>query len=152
MRRWLPWLVLAPVLVLALVVGTRSGGGHQSVDSRVRSITSEIRCPECESQSVADSNATASVALRDEVRRRVEAGQSDKEILSFVVSKYGEQLLLKPKATGLASLVWVLPVMVLVLGAAALGAVFLRRRERPVVTATDADRVLVERARRQAAR
>jgi cytochrome c-type biogenesis protein CcmH len=147
----LPWLVLAPVLVVALTVGMSSAGGHESLDSRVRGITSQIRCPECESQSVADSNATASVALRDEVRRRVVAGQSDETIYSFVVGKYGEQILLKPKSTGISGLVWVLPVAVLICALAGLAAVFRRRSAQSPATASDADRVLVERARRGSA-
>ena len=151
MRRWLAWLVLAPVLMVAIAVGTRGGGGHESVDSRVRHITTQIRCPECESQSVADSNATASVALRDEVRRRVTAGQSDHEIIGFVVSKYGEQILLKPRSNGVAGLVWALPVMAMVGALALLIAVFRRRASRRPATATDEDRVLVERARRRMA-
>jgi cytochrome c-type biogenesis protein CcmH len=151
MRRSLPWLLLVPVLLVALVVGTRGGGGPRSVDQRVRSISSQIRCPECESQSVADSNATASVALRDEVRRRVEAGESDKQIFSFVVSKYGEQILLKPRSSGVPGLVWAIPVVAFVIALAGLTAVFRRRTSRLPATATDEDRVLVERARRRQA-
>ena len=149
MKRWLPWLALATVLIVALAAGRSSGSGHESVDGRVRGITSEIRCPECESQSVADSNATASVALRDEVRRRVVAGQSDKTIYAFVVGKYGEQILLKPKATGISGVVWVLPVAVLICALAGLVTVFRRRAARSPSTASDEDRVLVQRARRR---
>lgn len=143
-RRWLPWAVMAVLAVVVLVVAT--GGGDPTPEERVRALEGTIRCPTCKGQSVRESAAPASQAVRAEIQRRVAAGESDGEIRAFLVSRYGESILLRPPASGVAGLVWALPVVLVVVGAAGLALLF--RRWRPVpVEVTDDDRVLVERAR-----
>ena len=150
MRRWAPWAALAAVLLVALAAGTGGDGGPKPVAERVDSITEGIRCPTCRSQSAADSDAPAARAIRTEVERRLRAGQGDAEIRAYFVSKYGKDILLTPEGTGVAALVWVLPVAALVGAAAALAVAF--RRWRAAGTATGPpsaeDRDLVERALR----
>jgi cytochrome c-type biogenesis protein CcmH len=127
MRRWLPWLALLVVLVTALVAGASADGGESaSAPARTAKLSSQLRCPTCRGLSVADSDAKAADAIRDEIRARVDAGQSDDEIRSFLVSRYGEDILLKPRGSGVTGLVWALPVVALV-GAAG-GLVFAFRR------------------------
>lgn len=148
MRRWLSYAVLLVVVGTALFLGTRGPGGPPSAAQRAAHISSEVRCPTCEGLSAAESESPASVAIRKEIRRRVDAGESDDEILSFLVRSYGRDILLRPGATGVAGLVWALPVVALVCAGAGLGVAFRRWRVRAGLGrgASDEDRLLVERA------
>ena len=114
LRAW-PWIALAVVVIGALFVATRDDGGPTTVNDRVRSIGSELRCPDCQSQSVAISSTASARAVRADIRRRVEAGQSDGEIKRAFVDSYGESFLLKPSGSGLGWIVWGLPVLAFVL-------------------------------------
>ena len=145
-RGRLPWLAMAAVLAIALAVGAQGRAGPVTEAQRVRHIASEIRCPTCRNQSAAESDAAAAKAVRDEIDRRVRAGQSDGEIVAFMVSRYGSDILLTPESSGIASLVWALPVVAVVVAVAALAVAFRRWRARPGVEVSAEDRVLVERA------
>lgn len=147
MRRWLGYLLLVPVVAVALFVGARSGGGEDPGPARrADRIATQVRCPTCEGLSAAESEAASSVAVRQEIRRRVDAGETDEEVRAFLVGRYGRDILLTPEGTGLAALVWALPVAGLVLGGGGLAITFWRRRNRPLRTATADDRRLVDQA------
>lgn len=148
MRRVAPWIALLVVVAGALFVATRDDGGPTTVNDRVRSIASELRCVDCQSQSVATSSTASARAFRADIRRRVEAGQSDGEIKRAFVDRYGEFILLKPTGSGLGLIVWGLPVLVLVVGAGGLFLALRRWRREPRLTATAADEQLVAEARR----
>ena len=127
MRKWLPWLALVVVLVVALAAGASSGeGGDGGAEARSARLAAELRCPTCRGLSVADSDTKAAVAIRDEIRARVDAGQSDGQVREYLVSRYGEDILLKPRGSGVTGLVWALPVVVLVCGAGGLAFAFRR--------------------------
>jgi cytochrome c-type biogenesis protein CcmH len=142
--RWV-WLAMAVVLAVALVIGAQGRSGPMSEAQRVKHIASEIRCPTCRNQSAAESDAAAAKAVRDEIDRRVRDGQSDGEIVAFMVSRYGSDILLKPEGSGIASLVWVLPVVAVVVALAGLALAFRRWRARPGISVSDEDGALVER-------
>lgn len=142
--RW-AWLGLGLVLAVALVIGAQGRSGPMTQAQRVHHIASEIRCPTCRNQSAAESDAAAAKAVRDEIDRRVKAGQSDGEIVAFMVSRYGSDILLKPEGSGVASLVWILPVVGVVVAVGALAFAFARWRARPGVSVSEEDRALVER-------
>ncbi|HET7488388.1 MAG TPA: cytochrome c-type biogenesis protein CcmH [Acidimicrobiales bacterium] len=146
-RAWVPWLVLVPVLVVALAVGAGRGDGRPATPAaRTAHVAAGVRCPTCEGLSAAESEAPASVAIRQEIRRRVDAGQSDAAIRSYLVGRYGSDILLTPAGSGVAALVWALPVAGLVLAAGVLAYTFRRRRAEPRRTPTVEDRLLVEQA------
>ena len=145
MKGRLPWLVLALVLAVALAIGAQGRSGPRTHAQRVKHIASEIRCPTCRNQSAAESDAAAAKAVRDEIDRRVRAGESDGEIVAFMVSRYGSDILLKPQGSGVASLVWVLPVVAVVVALAGLAVAFRRWRAHPGVEVSTEDRELVER-------
>jgi cytochrome c-type biogenesis protein CcmH/NrfF len=151
MRRWAPWLALVVVVGAALALGGRSSGPAEP-EQRVRAIGATVRCPTCSGQSVAGSDAPAATNIRNEIERRVGEGESDDEIRAALARSYGESILLNPPRSGVAALVWVLPVVVVAGAAVALGLAFRRWRVVPTGPATDADRLLVERARRRAPR
>jgi cytochrome c-type biogenesis protein CcmH len=126
--------VLALVLAVALAVGSGLGsGGHQTAAQRAAALDQDIRCPSCDDLSVAQSSASAAVAVRHEVLRLVQEGRTDQQIDAELVGQYGPTILLRPPTTGLTSLVWIVPA---VAGAAALGAVAVLfwRRSRQMAT------------------
>jgi cytochrome c-type biogenesis protein CcmH len=134
-------------LVTALAVGAHSGG-HPTLDQRVRHLAAQIKCPVCEGQSAADSDSAPSRAIRDDIRARLQAGQSDRQILDYLVSRYpGSKLL--PDARGVGLIVWVLPILAVGVAVVALGFAFVRWRSRPVPPVSAEDRALVERALRR---
>lgn len=147
MRGRAPWIVMGVVLVVALAIGGRDDGRATEAE-RVARISREVRCPTCAGLSVAESDAKAAQAVRDEIRERVHAGESDGQIRAYLASRYGRDILLKPKAGGIDSIVWVVPVAAAVCGAAGLAFAFARWRRRSGAVPTPEDRSLVEQARR----
>lgn len=145
-RRWLPFLLLVPVVAGALFVGAGGGDGPPSPAARTARLSADVRCPTCEGLSAAESATPAAAAVRQEIRRRVDAGESDAEIRAFLVSRYGRDIILTPEGRGVAALVWVLPVVAVVLGAGGLAFTFRRRRASGTAAATAEDRRLVEQA------
>lgn len=138
------WAALTVVVVAALAVGAQDGSPATDAE-RVERITKQIRCPTCRSQSVADSDAPSARAIRDEALRRVTEGQTDKEVIAYLVDRYGQDIRLDPPRRGVSAVVWLLPV--LAVGAAAGGLVGAFRRWRPRGRrVSDEDRALVERA------
>ena len=145
--RW-PWIVLAALLAGGLVVAGVGDRGPRTTAERARAISESIRCPTCQGQSVADSSAPSARAIRTEVARRIEGGETDDQIRDYIAGIYGEEALLTPPSDGVAGLIWFLPVAALVAALGALVVVFRRWRVPEDVEVSDADRVLVEQARR----
>lgn len=146
--RW-PWLVLAAVVAGAIVVAAVGDTGPRTTAERARALGETIECPTCDGQSVADSNAPIARTIRTEVARRIEAGETDEEIRDYIGGLYGDERLLTPGRSGVAGLVWFLPVALFVLAVGGLAATFWRWRSPEDTTISDEDRELVERARRR---
>ena len=148
-RHW-PWMAMLAIVGVSLVVGARGPDGPPTADQRVERITSEVRCPTCRGQSVADSDSPAAVSIRQEVRRRVDAGESDAAIKGYLVDRFTDDILLSPKAEGVGLVVWVLPAAGVLAVAGGLAFVFVRRarvaRTTGTATVSEADRDLVSRA------
>ena len=132
------------VVTLVLFLG-RGVSTPETVTSRADRIASEIRCPTCQGLSVRASKAAGARAIYAEITRQVESGEKDTDIRAFLVDRFGTSELLRPRATGIGSIVWIAPVVVLVVGAAVLINIFARTR-RSTLAATDDDRALVEAA------
>lgn len=106
------------------------------LERRAREISAGLRCLVCQNQSIDDSDAQLAKDLRLLVRERLVAGDSDKEVESFLVQRYGEFVLLKPTFGAHTLLLWLTPALVLVLGG--IGAyVALRRRPQPAAATLD---------------
>ena len=146
MRRW-SWLVMGLVLVGALVVGLQPDDEARTPEERVFEVASGYKCPTCRSQSVADSEAPSAKAIKAEIARRLEAGESEQEIRDYLVAQFGEEVVLTPSSSGVTGLVWIIPVVAVALGAAGLALAFRRWQRRPSVTVSDADRERVAAAR-----
>ena len=147
LRRWLPWMMAVAALAVALAVGARSSG-RPTLDQRVHHIAAQIKCPVCEGQSAADSDSAPSRAIREDIRQRLLLGQSDRQILDYLVGRYPASKLL-PDARGVGLIVWLLPVLAVLGAGVALGFAFARWRSRPSEAVTPDDRALVERALRR---
>ena len=147
-RAW-SWALMLLVLAGALFVGAQGRSGPPTDEQRAARIAALVRCPTCRGLSAADSDAPAAEFIREESLRRARAGQTDDEIIAFLVSRYGNDILLKPEARGVAGLVWALPVAGLVVAVGGLVIVFRRWRARPGATVSDADRALVADALRR---
>jgi cytochrome c-type biogenesis protein CcmH len=145
-RRLAGWLVLAVVLVVTLAVGVADGAGPRTPEERVRALAETVACPACDGQSVAESDAAASRGIRSLIAERIEQGARDDEIRDELVATWGTSILLTPDRSGVAGLVWVIPVVALVLALAGIGLAFHRWRSAQPVHATDADRQLVDHA------
>ncbi|MET0275689.1 MAG: cytochrome c-type biogenesis protein CcmH [Acidimicrobiia bacterium] len=145
LRTW-AWVALG-VLVVGVLVVVLWPAGEPSRADRAHAIERELKCMECQGLSVADSSAPTSKAIRADVKRRIAAGQSDDEIRQVYVDTYGSVILLQPQSSGISLIVWVLPVVVLVGGAAGVFFTLRRNRRKPRLHATEADEVLVERER-----
>jgi len=78
----------------------------------------ELRCPKCQNQNLADSNAGVAADLRREVHRLLHDGLSDAEIYDFMVARYGEFVLYRPKTTGVTFYLWLAPAVMLLLALA----------------------------------
>jgi cytochrome c-type biogenesis protein CcmH len=144
---WAPWIALAVVAATVLVVGTHHHN-RSSLDATTLHVAGLVRCPVCEGQSAAQSEAAASVQIRTQIHQELAAGQDQSQILAGLVAAYGPGILEKPEARGVGLVVWVLPVLAFVVAVAGLAAAFARWRPRRDPSVNEADRRLVEQALR----
>jgi len=101
-----------------------------ALEARARHISEELRCMVCQNQSIDDSEAPLAHDLRVLVRQRIMAGDNDKQVLDFLVARYGDFVLLKPPFKLDTLLLWGLPPLALLAGLAGI-AVMARRRKMP---------------------
>jgi cytochrome c-type biogenesis protein CcmH len=148
-RWWLPWLALVAVVLIAVIVVAARSSPSRSPAARAARLDSELACPVCVGEAVADSDAPESRAIRADIVKRIRAGQGDGQIRDAYVAIYGEHILLTPSNRGLGVVAWGLPIVVLVLGGA--GIVFAVRRwsTAPRLAATAEDESVVDRERQR---
>jgi cytochrome c-type biogenesis protein CcmH len=141
------WIGVAVVAFVVVVVAAWPGSGTPSIASRTRALASELRCVDCEGLSVAESSTASARLTRRDIEARLRRGESDGEIRQVYVDRFGESILLKPAGKGIGLVVWALPVIALLLGAAALFFALRRWQRQPRLIASDADEELVARYR-----
>ena len=123
-------LALFASLLLAVAAGAIESVApfpDPAVQARYERITAELRCLVCQNQSIADSNAPLAADLRREVREMISAGRSDAEIQQFMVDRYGEWILYRPRLTAQTLLLWGAPALLLVVGLLVGARVIVRR-------------------------
>lgn len=148
-KRSVIWLGLLAAALSTLVIATQLDGPPSTNEDRVRALSEDFACPTCDGQSVAESNAVVAQEIRRDIRRRVDEGESDAQITDALVTAYNESIDLRPRSGGIVGLIWIVPVVVMVFGFAALASVFRKWRDIAVETASDADVDLVESLRRK---
>ena len=103
---------------------------NPELEVRYRQLSQELRCPKCQNQNIADSNAPISQDLRKLLYQQLEAGANDEEILDYMVARYGEFVRYRPSFTGATALLWLAPVLLLMIGIAVAVAAARARRSR----------------------
>lgn len=118
-----------------------------ALESRARAISANLRCMVCQNQSIDDSNAELARDLRLLVRERLKNGDSDEAVIEYVVSRYGEFVLLNPRLRGETLLLWGAPIVLFLAGAAAMVLFVRKRGGKPTGTPlSDAEKAELERA------
>ncbi|MEH2556705.1 cytochrome c-type biogenesis protein CcmH [Bradyrhizobium algeriense] len=136
--------LLASIAVVALVAGCPAAYAVQpdeimadpAKEARARDLSRELRCMVCQNQSIDDSDAPLARDLRLLVRERIATGDSDSQVIDFLVARYGEFVLLKPRFTPHTLLLWLLPPLALIGGGLALW-FYSRRRSNNSGSPTD---------------
>lgn len=145
--RRLGWVAVLSLLVAMFVVAAVDDGGPADPAARAQGLSQRFACPECQGQSVAESNAPVALTIREFIAAEVEGGRSDRQIEEDLVRSYGTGVVLSPPSRGFGALAWVLPVLAFTVGATALAWVVTRDRGNAAGPSAE-DRALVERARR----
>ncbi len=135
MARLAPWLrgVLAALAILVVALPAFAVQPDEMLpdpvlEARARSLSAELRCLICQSQSIDDSDATIARDLRILIRERLKAGDSDAAVKAYLVDRYGEYVLLKPAFTWHTLLLWGAAPLALIIGGALSFGLFRRRR------------------------
>ena len=134
-------LLAAAALGLAL-----TGIAHAAIDTyefandaereRFRDLTTELRCPKCQNQDIADSNAPIAADLRKQIYTQMAVGKSNQQIVDYMVDRYGEFVRYKPEVSERTWLLWFGPAALLGLGVIIIGAIVVRRRRPAAATST----------------
>ncbi len=119
------------------------------LEQRYRELSQELRCPKCQNQNIADSNAPISQDLRKLLYQQLEAGANDEEILDYMVARYGEFVRYRPSFSGATAILWLAPVLLL-LAAIAVAALVLRARRDASAGLTAEDQQRLDTLLRQA--
>jgi cytochrome c-type biogenesis protein CcmH len=138
--RWLRLSLLALALAAApqaLAVQPDEILANAALEARARALSKELRCMVCQNQSIDDSDAPLARDLRVLVRERLEAGDSDQQVIDFLVARYGDFVLLKPRFTSHTALLWLMPAVVFGIGALVL--IVFARRHRPRTTSASGE-------------
>jgi cytochrome c-type biogenesis protein CcmH len=117
--RFMRFVCLALLLgaaVPAFAVAYEKAFDDPAMQARYEHINRELRCLVCQNQTIADSNATLAQDLRREVREMMVAGKTDEEIRTFMIERYGDFVLYRPRMTMGNFLLWAAPVLLLLLG------------------------------------
>ena len=150
MRRVLHALSVAAILLAspAHAVQPDEVMSDPAKEARARALSREYRCMVCQNQSIDDSDAPLARDLRLLVRERLAAGDTDAQVTDFLVARYGEFVLLKPRVSRETLLLWLLPPAVLAGGILALWLHLRRRKSRArddVLTLTPEEEAKIER-------
>ena len=116
----------------ALAIDTDKAFDDPELQARYEHIIEEVRCLKCQNQSIKDSNAFLAGDLRREIRRMLNEGKTDEEIYDFLVARYGEFALYRPRMSGKTLVLWIAPLVLLLGGAFVLVNILRRRMAMPI--------------------
>jgi cytochrome c-type biogenesis protein CcmH len=120
--------ILPGFILPALAVQPDEILSDAALEARARALSRDLRCMVCQNQSIDDSDAPLARDLRILVRERLSAGDSDRQVIDFLVARYGEFVLLKPRFRGHTLILWATPLVLLIVGVGAVVAFARRRR------------------------
>jgi cytochrome c-type biogenesis protein CcmH len=91
---------------------------HKTLDQQVYEVGSQLKCPVCQSESVADSPALIAQQMRGVIRQQLQSGRSEQQVLQYFIDTYGEQIAWSPPWQGFTLLAWLVPIALVLVGAA----------------------------------
>lgn len=147
-------MIGASLVALALLLATSAPAlGAEAVpteqdpvaQARAVRLSGELRCLVCQNQTIADSNADLAVDLRRQVREQIAAGRSDREIIEFMTTRYGDFVLYRPPLRATTALLWAGPALLLVVGVFVLARIVRARKSIATLPLSDEDRARAER-------
>ena len=126
-------LIQGVLLALCMIGGAQAAIDAYEFESeaereRYRTLVEELRCPKCQNQNIADSNAPIAMDLRREIFRMLEEGQSNEQIIDYLVARYGDFVRYKPPVNLKTLALWYGPIAMLVVGFGVLALILTRRR------------------------
>jgi len=140
-------LLLAGLVLGATAQEARPSAADPVLEAQVLRIAEELRCLVCQNETIAASHADLAVDLRKQIRSQLGQGKSEREILDFMVERYGDFVLYRPPLKASTLLLWVGPFVLLALGALTL-VLNLRRRRAALAARADVTDEQLQRARR----
>ena len=145
MIRWFTALLLLVSLHATAAIDTYEFKDEETRE-RFQQLTEELRCPKCQNQNLADSNSPIAKDLRHEVYRMLDEGETDQSIADFMVARYGEFVLYKPRKDLSTYLLWYGPFALLLVGVVV---VFLMTRRKSAATKADDNKPALDDSQRQ---
>jgi len=122
-------LCMLSSLAMAQVQEEERPSDDPVIEERLAKLSKELRCLQCQNQTLADSPAGLAADLRREIREQMKAGKSDQEILAFLTQRYGDFILYRPRVTVTTYLLWFGPFVLLLAGLAILFRYIKQRRD-----------------------
>lgn len=116
----------------ALAIDTERAFDDPELQARYETIISEVRCLQCQNQSIKDSNVFLAADLRREIRRMLGEGKTDAQVYDFLVARYGEFALYRPRMRGKTLVLWLAPLLLLAGGAVIMLRIVRRRMTLPI--------------------
>ena len=135
MRRLTAIASLLLVVTPAFAIDVDKAFDDPELQARYEAIIEEVRCVQCQNQTIKDSNALIANDLRREIRRLIGEGMTDAEVYDFLVERYGEFVLYRPRMSGISLLLWLAPAVFLIIG----GIVFVRVLRKRMAMPIDVD-------------
>ena len=132
MKRLIVLVAAALLVSSAFAIDQGKRFDDPELQARYEKLISEVRCLQCQNQSIKDSNVFLAADLRREIARMIEEGQTDEEIADFLVVRYGEFALYRPRTTGKTLVLWIAPFLLVLLGGFALCRVVKHRMSLPI--------------------
>jgi len=132
MKRLALLILLSLCLVSGVVAKDAQSTEDPRIEQRFKNLTQQLRCPVCQNETLADSNAELAKQMRDQIREQMKAGKTDDEIKAYLTQRYGDFPLYKPPVRPMTYFLWFGPFLLLIMGTAALF-LFIRRRREMIV-------------------
>lgn len=118
------------VAVMLVVAGTMDVVAQDVYSTETLRISRKLQCPVCAGQSVADSNSQLARQMRDIIEQKVQAGETEEQIIAYFVARYGDSIVTEPPKSGIGLGLWLMPVAAVGLGVAVVGLYLMERTQR----------------------
>ncbi len=120
-------ICIAILLVLSSTAYSADSGKDPEIEARLKHLSNELRCLVCQNTTLADSDAPLAQDLRNEVRKLMEQGKTDEEVVAYLVARYGDFVTFRPPVNASTALLWFGPFAMLIIGLITLVVVLKKR-------------------------